>query len=639
MGKVLERMVTKLRINTRLLWAVQLVLALAAALVGWYQIEHSAGVSREVLLTIPAPYLLLGVLTVFAIPLLLYALCGRWQAATAAGGAIATLYALVNYYVRVLHGNALLAPDIANAATAADVVGAYDIRPDSTSIKIALCYLPVLAIAVVQWLLERRIRRNGKPAVSWPKRLTRWGVSAAALAALFFFGYFGPFSLMPTDVGTLAYAIAFNFSTYGYTPSAVSSVLLLLEPVTKPEGYSAEAAVQAADRAEGYTPAAPAADPGDYPDVILVLNETLYDLALVTDPQTDAPYMDYLHSLGGQATLGYALVPDVGGGTNRSEFTLLASDSMTLMPGATPFSTMSMEGQPSVVSYMKALGYTTLAGHPADPGNYRRGMAWPALGFEQMYFVDTFRPGYLPYGNRVMYIPDANAYPTFLDLYESMPADQPRFAYLLTIQNHGGYTDVPEDQLLVHAATDYGDYDHDVDEYLSCLALDDQALQQLLEYFTDLYNSTGRRVVLLMVGDHAPYMIDSITSDSLTGSDRTIRQRATPFLLWTNYPTDTRVAVGTDPGALPVVDLSALVPLAAEQAGLPLSPYYRYILAMREHCTAWTNLNGALLPDGTLAADGSNAEADAWESGYYMLEYNALTAGERIDELFLPQQP
>lgn len=621
----------------RLAWVVQLLLALIAAAVGWLQLERSGGSTNSSLLALAPPYLLLGILTAFAIPLVLYALSGRWHVATAAGGAVITLYALVNYYVRVLHGSALLAADIANAATAADVVGAYTIRPDATSVKLAACFLPVLVIAVVQWLLARAVRRGGNSRVTWRGRLTRWGVSAAALALLLCFGYFGPVSLMPGDTETLAYAVAFGFDTYGYTPSVVASVRLLLDPVAQPEGYSAQAAQQAAARAGSYVPAVAEAEPGDYPDVVVILNESLYEPALVTDPQADTPYLEYFHSLAEQASTGYALVPDVGGGTNRSEFELLTGNSMDLLPGITPFSTLSMEGQPSVVSYLESLGYTTLAAHPALPANYRRGTAWPALGFDTTAFSQSFSP-FTPYGNRDNYVPDADAFRYFCEMYEAMPEDQPRFAYLLTIQNHGGYDRLAESDLLVHAGTDYGSLDHDMDEYLSCLALDDAALQELIEYFTDLYQETGRRVVLLMVGDHAPYMVTDIADSTLTGTDLTVRQRATPFLLWTNYPADVRVTTETAEDALPVVDLTALMPMTMEQAGLPLSPYYRYLLAMRQQCSAWTNLDGILRPDGSFAEAGTDAELEDWLTGYHLLEYNAMTAGERDETLFLPEQ-
>ena len=625
-----------LREHPRLVWAMQLILALAAAAVGWLQLERSAGSRNDILLALAPPYLLLGLLTAFAIPFLVYVLCGRWPVATGVGGAVLTLFALVNYYVRMLHGSALLAADIANAATAADVVGAYDIRPDATSVKLGLCFLPVLAIVAVQAWLGWWARPDTVPPTTWRSRLRRWGCGVIALFALFFFGYFGPVTVMPTDLATLASAISFNFNNYGYTPSLVSSVLLLLNPVVKPDGYLPEVLDEAAARAAAYTPAVPEADAADYPDIILILNESLYDPQLVTDLQTDAPYMDVLHGLSGQAATGYALVPDVGGGTNRSEFSLLASHSMTLMPGLTPFATMPMDGQPSAVTYLQALGYTTMAAHPAEPENYRRGVAWPALGFEETYFFEYFLPHRTPYSNRTFYVTDDTAYPDFIAAYESMPEEQPRFAYLLTIQNHGGYEDVADTDLLVRDATDYGGIDHAMDEYLSCLALDDQALASLMQYFTNLYNETGRRVVLAMAGDHAPYMVDPITRSDLTGTDRTVRQRSTPLLLWTNYPAGTRVSLGTADSALPVVDLCAVFPLAAEQAGLPLSPYYRYILAMRTHCAAWTNLGGALLPDGTFVPDGADAEIDSWLAGYYALEYNALTSSVRQDTLFLP---
>ena len=624
-----------LRAHPRLVWAAQLLLALAAAAVGWLQLERSAGQENHVLLALAPQYILLGVLTVFAVPAVIYALCGRWHFATAAGGAAVTVLALVNYYVKMLHGTALMAVDIANAATAADVVGAYSIRPDPTSIKIGLCFLPVLAAAAAQWLLGRP-GRKGAPPATWTGRLLRLGGGAAFVLALGVWGYFGPWSLVPNDTAVLARAVAFNYQQYGYTPSLVASVQLVLEPVVQPEGYDADAAEEIAGRAAGYRPAVPAADAGSYPDIVLILNESFYDLSLVTDPRADTPYLDFYRSLADSAVLGYALVPDVGGGTNRSEFELLTSHSLTLLPGVTPFANMSMEGQPSAVSYLESLGYATLAAHPAVASNYRRGMAWPALGFDATAFEQDFAP-FTPYGGRIYYVPDADAFDYFTAMYEAMPEDRPRFAYLLTMQNHGGYADVAAEELTVSAAADYGAYEHDVDEYLSCISLTDDALAGLTDYFTDLYRTTGRRVVLLMVGDHAPYLIDELTDSALTGAERTIRQRATPFVLWTNYPAETRVTTGTAGDALPVVDLCALLPMAAEQAGLPLSPYYRYLLAMRQEVSGWTNLDGVLLPDGSVAADGASAEADAWVSGYYMLEYNALTASERVESLFLPE--
>lgn len=611
------------------------LLSLAAAAVGWLQVERSAGQENHVLLALAPQYLALGILTILSVHLVIYAFCGRRHIATAAGGLIVTVYALIDYYVKMLHGTAILAFDIANIATAADVAGTYSIAPDPTSIKIALCYLPVLAAAVIQWLLFRHQRKACPVPRGERRHLIRAGCCAALLFALYFFGYFGPWSVMPRDTAVLARAVAFYYQDYSYTCSFVSSFLLLRNPVAEPEGYDAASLTGQVQAAGGYQRAVPEAEAGDYPDVILILNESFYDLSLVADPQTDAPYLDFYHSLGEQAVTGYALVPDVGGGTNRSEFALLTSAPMTLMPGITPFSNMDMRGQFSIVTYLEELGYSTMAAHPAMPQNYRRGTAWPELGFDSVYFEPDF-PSRDRYGGRI-YLTDSAAFACFTDMYESMPEDTPRFAYLLTMQNHGGYEENSESDLLVHAGTDYGDNARVTDEYLSCISLTDQALAGLMEYFTTLYEETGRRVVLAMTGDHAPYMVDALADGSLTGTDREIRERAVPFVLWTNYPAEAAVEIGNAEGTLPVVDLCALVPMTLEQAGLPLSPYYQYILAMREDCAAWDTLSGALTPDGNLCAEGENAEIDSWLAGYHNLAYNLLGPGdELLTELFLP---
>ena len=62
---------------------------------------------------------------------------------------------------------------------------------------------------------------------------------------------------------------------------------------------------------------------------------------------------------------------------------------------------------------------------------------------------------------------------------------------------------------IVHAATDYGEYDELMDEYLSCIHMSDAAVQELCDYFTKQYEETGRKVVLAFAGDHAPSFVNT----------------------------------------------------------------------------------------------------------------------------------
>lgn len=75
---------------------------------------------------------------------------------------------------------------------------------------------------------------------------------------------------------------------------------------------------------------------GEKPDIILILNETLFDFSLIHDFETDEPVMPYMKSLE-NVIRGYVSVPAIGGGTNRSEYELLTSNSLYLMKDILPF--------------------------------------------------------------------------------------------------------------------------------------------------------------------------------------------------------------------------------------------------------------------------------------------------------------
>mgnify|MGYP000532585827 CR=1 FL=1 len=68
-----------------------------------------------------------------------------------------------------------------------------------------------------------------------------------------------------------------------------------------------------------------------------------------------------------------------------------------------------------------------------------------------------------------------------------MPEDQPRFVFLVSIQSHGDYDMNPPEEDIVHAATDYGEYDSIMDEYLSNIYMTDRAFGELTEYLTEQY--------------------------------------------------------------------------------------------------------------------------------------------------------
>ncbi len=605
------------------------LLAVAAAFVARYQLELSDGVTPNYLAGQWPVYAPLNAMTALCLTLALFAVLGRWWLATGISGLLFTVVALINYYTRDLHGSALMPQDILNLGTAAEVMGSYTLKISQSVVIIALCFLPVLALCAVQRALEK----GGPKRASWPARGVRVAACAAAVWAVLYIGYFGPAPLKPK--ATYGWAWQETYYKYGYLAGTIEAASLMADPILEPEGYTDDAAREAAAMVSGQYAGMATAESA-YPDIVLILSESFYDFDLVTDLQADTDVRPVTENLQ-NAVLGHTVSPHVGGGTNSSEYEMLSSNSLMLMPSITPFNWLNLYGANSLVSYTKDLGYATLAAHPYTNSNYRRDSAWRALGFDETHFEGDF-PTKEYYGDRP-YQTDSATYRDFQALYEAMPADQPRFAFLVSIQTHGDY-DMNDASLdIVHAATDYGEYDELMDEYLSCVKMSDAAVQELLDYFTELYETTGRRVVVAMAGDHAPSFVDHVADKSIAPQNELqILERSTPFFIWANYPLEQIDAAVSETDPLNRMDMVMLAPTIAQQAGLPLSPFYQYLLEMKQVTPVVTGANDYMRPDGTTARYGESAEHDAWAKGYLNLEYNNVGAHAARDQsLFAPQ--
>ena len=602
-------------------------MAIAAAFIARYQLELSDGVTPDFLAMQWPVYAPLNALTAFCLTLILFAILGKWSRATGISGAVFTVIALVNYYTRDLHGSALMPQDILNLGTAAEVMGSYTLQITSIVRKIVLLYLPVLVLAY----LQARLVKGAPKRASWRARGVRVAGSAVGVFCILFFGYFGPVSVKPKT--TYGWAWQNTYYKYGYLAGTIEAASLMADPIIEPENYSDNAAVEAAAMAEDFPSATAESADSDYPDIILILSESFYDFDLVTDLQADTEVMPVTKNLP-NAVYGHTISPHVGGGTNSSEYEMLSSNSLMLMPSITPFNWLNLHNANSLVSYLKNLGYSTMAAHPYTNSNYRRDSAWLALGFDETHFESDF-PTKEYYGNRP-YQTDSASFRDFESLYEAMPADKPRFGFLVSIQSHGDYAMNDASLDIVHAGTDYGEYDDLMDEYLSCIHMSDAAVQELCDYFTKQYQETGRKVVVAYAGDHAPSFVDHVADKTkVDGNDLQILERSTPFFIWANYPLDNIAAATNTQDPLNRMDMVMLAPTIVQQAGLPLTGYYKYLLAMKQQTPVVTAANDYMKVDGTTGTFGEDASLDAWVKGYLALEYNNIGAyAKRVQSIF-----
>lgn len=351
------------------------------------------------------------------------------------------LLSLINYYVSKYHGEPFLPQDIADFSTAKNVVGTYDLSINRTVIKIFLVYIVVMFGAVVLYKLKDKFNLKKRIIV--------------ILISLLLFNS-SIFVFASTEgVGTWNWEYACNINGYFYEFTRATIEIINGDFVYEPDGYTEEKVSEYNDKINSQIKGQEG-NVDSYPDIILILNETWYNLANVVDLDKNVNEMEYFTSLP-CVSKGYAVAPSVGGGTNRSEYELLTSNSLSLMKsGIIPYSWLNMKETPSIVSFLKQLGYSTLAAHPADATNYRREKAYKDMGFDQIYFEDDFESKGTGYGNRP-HLLDSYAFKDFEEMMDDMPDDAPKFGFLLTLQNHGDYNLNSEEYDLVKVKGDYGE--------------------------------------------------------------------------------------------------------------------------------------------------------------------------------------
>jgi len=584
---------------------IRVFLIAAIACLHLYALQFGSAGFPQNLVGIRFGYFLVNLGMFLSVSLALALVLRRWRYAMLASSVLFAVWGVANYYVFQLHGGPLVFSELANTKTALNVLSEY--RLTVTQIPWVSLGFIVMSFRLVRtlWIVDRAL-----PGGGWKRDLVRLGLLAAnaALVSLVLLG--------PGAEDLLTWSRGSAVSHYGFGACVVDDVKRLLHPYRVPEGY---------DRFVLPEPVT-AEEPGQTPDIILILNETFCDLEVYASLRPDRDYLAPFYGIEG-AFYGHAVTPTVGGGTNNSEFELLTGNSLYLLNAPAPFNYVDFTRVNSnVVQYLERLGYTTCAMHFQSANNYSRNIAYPAMGFD----VSMLGSGYpVPndrYGNRGGL--DASYYAMLNAQYDAYAGDEPRFMYVLTIQNHGGYSRNPPELDTVRARTDFGDLDEDVNEFLSSVALSGEAFRDL----TERYAQVDRPVIICMVGDHAPSFITSLATDrEWSEREEQLVQRTVPYVIWSNFDADFS-SCGE------IVSMFSLMPEVLSAAGLPLTTYYRTILELQRSFPVLVS-NGYYLDSrgdiGVYSGDDPLCEPI---TEYYCLAYHALAAGEDYrEELFLPQ--
>ena len=545
----------------------------------------------------------INTLTVFAVMAAVFIFVQRWWISSIVVGVPAFVLAVSNYYTLLYRNSPISTQDIHNAATALDVVGNYSF-PISSFVVGAVAVFAVLIFVTI------RLRRlEGRIKLTFRIAALR-SICLALLGTVFMYGvYFAPKPLKPRT--TFVWSWEDSYYKYGYIASSIEVLQNSFNMVNMPEGYNHETLE------ERVMDKIPTDTVRNKPDVIFILNETFYDLRDLIDLSGEESAMPFIDSLtDGQK--GRAIVAGTGGGTNKSEYEFLTSNTIQLMPGITPFNYLDFDNANSIVSHLKEQGYTTWGAHPAESLNYSRGIVYPKLGFDKVLFNSDF--GEIEkYGQR-SYATDAFCYEKMLSDYENM-GDSPRFMYLLTIQNHGNWDLNSDSEDIIRISKDFGDYTDDISEFQSCISLSDKAFKELTEYF----EKSDRNVIICMVGDHAPSFATGLLDD--IDMEKTFALRSTPYVVWSNFDMQTDFPQ--------TVSMPFMAPMTLQAAGISQSPFYRYMNVMKEQTPVITAFNLYQSAKGETFNYTDKTEYKETIDTYFDMVYNnASPKADRIQKLF-----
>jgi hypothetical protein len=509
---------------------------------------------------------LLNIVLFELIMALLLFLFGKLKTALRCQTILFMIIGLANYYVLEFRSAPIMPWDILSIGTAASVANNFKYTLSKETVFVLIGF-------VILILLESKATLELKK--DW--RIRTGGVLAS-------FALLWGFTAMLHQDSTVA-----RFKLYDklFTPTVMSkrdgtAVAFLMElkyiVVEKPDGYNKEdAAALLASYDTNDTESAT-----HTPNIIVIMNEAFSDLSVLGDFETNEDYMPFLHSLMQEGTpntiSGHLNVSVLGGNTANTEFEFLTGNTMAFLPqGSVAYQQYVKSNDYSIATYLKSKGYDTIAMHPYNASGWDRDKVYPLLGFDTFYSLkDWVNPVKIR-----KYVSDQSCYDKIIELYEQKDANTPFFLFNVTMQNHSSYSE--EYDNFHPDITVEGTSSKILPNYLSLIKLSDQALENLIEYFSQADEDT----VIVFFGDHQPsnsvaapvWKLNGRSGDSLTEEEEARRYKV-PFIIWANYDIEAASNVETSANYLGSHVLRA--------AGLPLYDYRNYLSQLEEQCPVLT---------------------------------------------------
>ncbi len=537
--------------------------------------------------------------------------------------------ATTNFYVKSFRGTPFIPMDLVSTETAMNVSNEYTFQ---------ITHQVLIAFIILVFLIVLGIK------LKTPKLQLKYRIIARLFALV-----------LPLVISITFYTTDFfvnmgikpdfwnqtrGYKRHGFVCSFFVNTKYLF--VTTPGGYDSEIAEETVkDAVEEYDKENKNKKPTKTPNIICIMNESLSDLSVLGDLQTNIEYMPYINSLKENTIRGNLFVPVIGAGTSNSEFEFLTGNTTAFLPaGSNAYMLYIKQRAASLVSTLNNQNYNSVAFHPYYASGWNRVNVYNAFGFSlfkslgnimdlsimQEYqktnsikklqeMVDEKYPN----SNMLLraYISDSYNYKVLIEDYENRDDSKPYFVFNVTMQNHGSYKRKADNFLENVWPTNLSKNYPKAKQYLSLVKYSDDAFKELIEYFS----SVDEPVIICMFGDHQPSVEEKFVEE-LLGKDisqlSTIdnqKRYTTPFLIWANYDIEEK--------EIERMSANYLSSYLLEVAGLELSDYSKYLMELYETLPV-INTAGYIDNQGNYYSWNDTSEYTDLINKYKYVQYNNL---------------
>lgn len=612
-GRRLRPKWPRLPLSPRQYWWVTMVLLIVVPLISFTMVED---------LNYNAPWrsfstvqIALNMVWYYLAELVFYFLRGRRSGAIKLGLIVTWGFGFANHYLIAFRGRTLFPGDFLCLGTAVNVAGNYDYRLSQ------LQFITLLVVVAI-FLLMKFLPKEPRKKFSWKAFLPSAGLAAAFLEVFFGTSMVERLGIEPSMWTTRGNGLFLNFT-----------VCMKYMRVEKPDTYSEETlnALGGENISDDVSVSVVDPDGTTRPvNVIVIMNESFSDLSVLPGVETNMDAMPFLRSLTENTIKGYAYSSVFGGTTANSEYEFLTGNTTAFLPaGTVPYQMYVSDGDPTLVGQMSALGYHTIAAHPYRSSGWNRPSVYSNFGFDEVYFESDFQDrSYMRGDEKTGYVTDQSDYENLIRLYEEKEEGEPLFLFNVTMQNHSGYQmsweNLPREVWLTGELE--GKF-QTVNQYLSLIYQSDQALEYLINYFSQVEEPT----MILLFGDHQPQVATNFYTDVLgedPDTELAQKKQMVPFALWANY--DIPEAEGVE------LSLNYLSTLLMVTANLPLTGYQKFLSELQEVAPV-INTVGIRDAQGNWYGENETlpADLDAAIEDYKVLLYNNIfDKSNRLEDFF-----